>query len=387
MVERLVTAPGDLQPHALRRGRRRPAVLRDVAAASPSPPTRWPSAPPGACCHDRGDPAPAIAGAGRRCLAIVAYAASRSRRPDTSLASAAWMSDGVERSGTLRATTSLIDESGRSRFGAVLYRAPRRLFERLRGLSGLGDLPEIRASSIRRPERWAIYDERLLRAGEQRLVVAGRGSRAAEASRAQLGDASERWRAFPPARAVARGRGPGGPDLRRRAPDPDARRQLVLDALDAAGARATFFLVLRAARLRNIALGRGQLTSRGHEVARCSTASHTCPTTTRDAASRARRSGARARDGIEVATGRRPRRLLQSPYYGRSFTEHSYAACGALELEPVYWSAWGGDWEDIDVAARSRPTWRGGTSRGGAICSRAGPARLRPLFRPAERRG
>ena len=37
---------------------------------------------------------------------------------------------------------------------------------------------------------------------------------------------------------------------------------------------------------------------------------------------------------------------LYRPPYGR-FSEHSYEACAALGLRPVYWSAWGQDWETI----------------------------------------
>jgi peptidoglycan-N-acetylglucosamine deacetylase len=47
---------------------------------------------------------------------------------------------------------------------------------------------------------------------------------------------------------------------------------------------------------------------------------------------------------IEGATGVRPR--LWRPPYGR-FTERSFSACREARLEPVYWSAWGWDWEEI----------------------------------------
>jgi segregation and condensation protein B len=60
----------------------------------------------------------------------------------------------------------LIEESGRSRFGAVIYRTTS-LFERLFGLSGLDQLPEI-ARFDPTPEDEAELRERLLRAGEQR---------------------------------------------------------------------------------------------------------------------------------------------------------------------------------------------------------------------------
>jgi peptidoglycan/xylan/chitin deacetylase (PgdA/CDA1 family) len=50
----------------------------------------------------------------------------------------------------------------------------------------------------------------------------------------------------------------------------------------------------------------------------------------------------------EVAgtTGVRPRRFR--PPYGR-FSEFSYEQCQQLGLQPVYWSAWGLDWEALDA--------------------------------------
>ncbi|HEV2075868.1 MAG TPA: SMC-Scp complex subunit ScpB, partial [Thermoleophilaceae bacterium] len=60
----------------------------------------------------------------------------------------------------------LITESGRSRFGAVLYRTTE-LFERLFGLRGLHELPDVTAFDPS-PEEEGELRERLLRAGEQR---------------------------------------------------------------------------------------------------------------------------------------------------------------------------------------------------------------------------
>ena len=60
----------------------------------------------------------------------------------------------------------LIEESGRSRFGAVIYRTTT-LFERLFGLSGLDQLPDP-ARFDPTPEDEAELRERLLKAGEQR---------------------------------------------------------------------------------------------------------------------------------------------------------------------------------------------------------------------------
>jgi segregation and condensation protein B len=60
----------------------------------------------------------------------------------------------------------LIEESGRSRFGAVIHRTTP-LFERLFGLSGLDELPDP-ARFDPAPEDEAELRERLLKAGEQR---------------------------------------------------------------------------------------------------------------------------------------------------------------------------------------------------------------------------
>ena len=64
------------------------------------------------------------------------------------------------------AERGLIEESGRSRFGAVIYRTTE-LFERLFGLSGLDDLPDP-AKFDPTPDDAAQLRERLLKAGEQR---------------------------------------------------------------------------------------------------------------------------------------------------------------------------------------------------------------------------
>jgi segregation and condensation protein B len=62
-----------------------------------------------------------------------------------------------------------IEESGRSRFGATLYRTTA-LFERLFGLSGLDELPDA-ARFDPSPEEETDLRERLLRAGEARAEV------------------------------------------------------------------------------------------------------------------------------------------------------------------------------------------------------------------------
>lgn len=65
----------------------------------------------------------------------------------------------------------LIEESGRSRFGAVIHRTTP-LFERLFGLSGLDALPDP-ARFDPTPEDESELRERLLEAGEQRAESSG----------------------------------------------------------------------------------------------------------------------------------------------------------------------------------------------------------------------
>jgi peptidoglycan/xylan/chitin deacetylase (PgdA/CDA1 family) len=121
-------------------------------------------------------------------------------------------------------------------------------------------------------------------------------------------------------------------------PDPDAT-PAVLDALDAAGVRATFFMVGEQA-LGHRALAR-EVADRGHEVAlhgyEHREHAELSPREARDDL-------ARGLGTIEAATGRRA--ALFRPPYGR-FSEDSYGACRELGLEPVLWSAWGMDWEPL----------------------------------------
>jgi segregation and condensation protein B len=65
----------------------------------------------------------------------------------------------------------VIEESGRSRFGAVMYRTTE-LFLRLFGLASLNELPDVNAFDPS-PELEAELRDRLLRAGEARAGVAG----------------------------------------------------------------------------------------------------------------------------------------------------------------------------------------------------------------------
>jgi segregation and condensation protein B len=104
---------------------------------------------------------PPLTQAQAECLAIVAYLQPVSR-PEVARIRGVASESAV---GTLVAR-GLIEESGRSRFGAVLYRtAP--LFERVFGLRDLDELPDPAAFDPS-PEEEGELRERLLRAGERR---------------------------------------------------------------------------------------------------------------------------------------------------------------------------------------------------------------------------
>jgi len=105
---------------------------------------------------------PPLTQAQAECLAIVAYLQPVSR-PEIArirgVASESAVGTLVER--------GLIEESGRSRFGATLYRSSE-LFEKLFGLAGLEALPDPAAFDPS-PDQEGELRERLLRAGEQRV--------------------------------------------------------------------------------------------------------------------------------------------------------------------------------------------------------------------------
>ena len=107
---------------------------------------------------------PPLTQAQAECLAITAYLQPVSR-PEIArirgVASESAVGSLLER--------GLIEERGRSSFGAVLYRTTD-LFERLFGLRGLEDLPDP-ARFDPTPEDQAELRDRLLRAGEQRAQV------------------------------------------------------------------------------------------------------------------------------------------------------------------------------------------------------------------------
>jgi len=150
-------------------------------------------------------------------------------------------------------------------------------------------------------------------------------------------ETEELWRRFP---GRERAEGGGGRALLTfdDGPDEDST-PAVLDALDEIGARATFFM-LGEQLMRHQAVGR-EAVARGHEVALHGFAHESHERLTPQ---QARDDLARGLGAVEAATGRRPR--FYRPPYGR-FSEASFDACQKLELEPVYWSAWGMDWEPI----------------------------------------
>ena len=151
----------------------------------------------------------------------------------------------------------------------------------------------------------------------------------------QLLDTLERWRRFPGLERLE------PPDGRVAltfddGPDPDAT-PAVLEALDAAGLHATFFLVGEQLLVHH-ELG-GAVASAGHEIAL-----HGFRHVEHEELADPRDDLLRGLDAVESATGVRAR--LYRPPYGR-FSDGSYRAARELGLEPVYWSAWGSDWDDI----------------------------------------
>jgi peptidoglycan/xylan/chitin deacetylase (PgdA/CDA1 family) len=121
-------------------------------------------------------------------------------------------------------------------------------------------------------------------------------------------------------------------------PDEDST-PAVLDALDEAGGRATFFLVGEQVEAAP-GLAR-EIVARRHDVQLHGYGHAAHDALTPEEALRDLERGAGA---LVDATGVEPR--FYRPPYGR-FSSGSYEACRVLGLEPVYWSAWGTDWETI----------------------------------------
>jgi segregation and condensation protein B len=104
---------------------------------------------------------PPLTAAQAECLAIVAYLQPVSR-PEIARVRGVASESAV---GTLL-ERGLIEESGRSRFGAVLYRTTE-LFQKLFGLEALDALPDVSRFDPS-PEEEGRLRERLLKAGEAR---------------------------------------------------------------------------------------------------------------------------------------------------------------------------------------------------------------------------
>jgi segregation and condensation protein B len=105
---------------------------------------------------------PPLSQAQAECLAIAAYL-KRVSRPEIARIR------GVNSDSPIATLEErgLIEEAGRSRFGAVLYRTTP-LFEKLFGLESLADLPELTEFDATAEEEQDLRDK-LLRAGEQRV--------------------------------------------------------------------------------------------------------------------------------------------------------------------------------------------------------------------------
>ncbi len=106
---------------------------------------------------------PPLSQAQAECLGIVAYLQPVSRPEIARIRGV-----GSESAVATLLERGLIQESGRSRFGAILYRTTE-LFERLFGLAALDELPDVSRFDPT-PEEAGELRERLLRAGEQRTA-------------------------------------------------------------------------------------------------------------------------------------------------------------------------------------------------------------------------
>jgi len=143
----------------------------------------------------------------------------------------------------------------------------------------------------------------------------------------------ERWRRLPALERLESGVALTFDD----GPDPDAT-PAVLDALRAGDVVAVFFLVGEQVEA-HPELAR-RVAEDGHMVAL-----HGFRHVEHDElGDEARADLERGAAAVAGATGVEPR--LYRPPYGR-FSERSYAAARELGLTPVYWSAWGSDWEPI----------------------------------------
>jgi peptidoglycan-N-acetylglucosamine deacetylase len=123
-------------------------------------------------------------------------------------------------------------------------------------------------------------------------------------------------------------------------PDPDAT-PAVLDALDLAGARATFF-ILGTQLAAHPDLG-GEIVRRGHEIGLHGYDHHRHDRVDADVS---RSDLTRGQAAIEDILGVRCRWFR--PPYGK-MSPASAEVCESLGLTAVYWSAWGLDWEKVSA--------------------------------------
>lgn len=123
-------------------------------------------------------------------------------------------------------------------------------------------------------------------------------------------------------------------------PDEDATTA-VLDALDAAGARATFFIL--GSQLTEHAPIAREVLNRGHEIGLHGFGHHRHDRiTTADSHADVVRGYEAVGEGVGVTC------RWYRPPYGR-MSAGSATACRELGMTPVYWSAWGQDWENADA--------------------------------------
>lgn len=147
---------------------------------------------------------------------------------------------------------------------------------------------------------------------------------------------ARRWRRHPGIQRIE----PGGRAILTLddGPDEDAT-PAVLDALDEAQARATFFVL--ASQLDDHAALAQELVERGHEVALHGYDHHRHD---RISGAESRDDLMRGFDAVQEVVGVRCRWFR--PPYGK-MSEATAQTCRDLGMTPVYWSAWGRDWEDL----------------------------------------
>jgi segregation and condensation protein B len=157
----VVTALGRLREHY--EFERRGFIVRELAGGFTL--TTHPDCEPAARRLLAKPRTPPLTAAQAETLAIVAYLQPVSRPEIARIRGVS-----AESAAATLLERGIVEEGGRSQFGAVLYRTTE-LFLKLFGLTELGDLPEI-AGFDPSPEFEQELRERLLRAGEARLGVA-----------------------------------------------------------------------------------------------------------------------------------------------------------------------------------------------------------------------